>query len=194
MNNEKRAFILKETAELFRKQGYYGTSLSQIMKNTQTQKGTIYHYFPNGKEQLALEAIEQTGKMREEFIQDHFSKEDDAALAIYNHINELGNHSIELLDYYHSNHMNISLVSLSSEVWSSNDTLRKACLDVYLKWQELYYDKLIACGFDEETAKSLSITIQSSIEGAFILSITTKDFQPMKVVADSLYKLITNSK
>lgn len=193
MNINKRKHILTKAAELFRTQGYHATSLSQILKTTETQKGTIYHYFPQGKEQLAIEAIEQTGKIREDFIKYHFSIEEDIALAIYNQVIEMANSSIEILEAPPKESVNISLVSMSSEVWYSNDTLREACLKVYTDWQNLYYNQLVKKGFDKETSKALSITIQSMIEGAYVLSVTKKNLNPMKTIGDSIYKIIKNN-
>ncbi|MGL5792847.1 MAG: TetR/AcrR family transcriptional regulator [Waterburya sp.] len=37
-------------AELFREHGYHGTSYSQIIKTSGLGKGSLYHYFPGGKE------------------------------------------------------------------------------------------------------------------------------------------------
>lgn len=39
-------------AELFREHGYHGTSYGQITKATGLGKGSLYHYFPNGKDDI----------------------------------------------------------------------------------------------------------------------------------------------
>jgi AcrR family transcriptional regulator len=47
-----------ETAErLFRGQGFAATGLTQILTESGAPKGSFYHYFPGGKEQLASEVL-----------------------------------------------------------------------------------------------------------------------------------------
>jgi TetR/AcrR family transcriptional regulator, transcriptional repressor for nem operon len=54
---QTRAMILARVAPLFNQQGYYGASLSDIMRQTGLEKGGIYNHFKS-KEQLALEAFD----------------------------------------------------------------------------------------------------------------------------------------
>jgi AcrR family transcriptional regulator len=46
-------------AELFREHGYHGTSYSQIIKASGLGKGSLYHYFPGGKEEIVKVVLEQ---------------------------------------------------------------------------------------------------------------------------------------
>ena len=43
---------------LFQEQGFEGTSLSMIAKATGLKRASLYHHFPNGKEQLVGEMLE----------------------------------------------------------------------------------------------------------------------------------------
>ncbi|HKF35284.1 MAG TPA: TetR/AcrR family transcriptional regulator [Ktedonobacteraceae bacterium] len=54
---ETREMILARAAQLFSRQGYFGSSLSDIMFETGLEKGGIYNHF-SSKEQLALEAFD----------------------------------------------------------------------------------------------------------------------------------------
>jgi len=54
---QTRERILARSAQLFNRQGYYGSSLSDIMRETGLEKGGIYNHFAS-KEQLALEAFD----------------------------------------------------------------------------------------------------------------------------------------
>jgi TetR/AcrR family transcriptional repressor of nem operon len=54
---QTRAMILARVAPLFNQQGYFGSSLSEIMQQTGLEKGGIYNHFKS-KEQLALEAFD----------------------------------------------------------------------------------------------------------------------------------------
>lgn len=54
---QTRDMILAQAAQLFSRQGYFGSSLSDLMQETGLEKGGIYNHF-NSKEQLALEAFD----------------------------------------------------------------------------------------------------------------------------------------
>jgi AcrR family transcriptional regulator len=52
-----RERILARSAQLFNRQGYSGSSLADIMRETGLEKGGIYNHF-SSKEQLAVEAFD----------------------------------------------------------------------------------------------------------------------------------------
>ena len=54
---QTRERILARSAQLFNRQGYSGSSLSDIMRETGLEKGGIYNHFTS-KEQLALELFD----------------------------------------------------------------------------------------------------------------------------------------
>ncbi len=54
---QTREMILERCAQLFSKQGYFGSSLADIMHETGLEKGGIYNHF-DSKEQLALESFD----------------------------------------------------------------------------------------------------------------------------------------
>jgi AcrR family transcriptional regulator len=54
--------ILDNTGELFRRYGYTGTGLKQIVANANAPFGSVYHFFPGGKEQLGEEVIRRSGR------------------------------------------------------------------------------------------------------------------------------------
>lgn len=55
-----RTKLVQTASRLFQTQGYHGTGLNQITKESGAPKGSLYYYFPNGKEQLAIEAVHLT--------------------------------------------------------------------------------------------------------------------------------------
>ncbi|HYZ15520.1 MAG TPA: helix-turn-helix domain-containing protein, partial [Candidatus Acidoferrum sp.] len=51
---------------VFRDQGYAGASISQIAEATGLGRSSLYHYFPGGKEDMALAVLEHVeASMRE---------------------------------------------------------------------------------------------------------------------------------
>lgn len=49
----ERSDVVPKLAEVFRTYGYEGASLARITEGTGLGKGSIYHFFPGGKEEMA---------------------------------------------------------------------------------------------------------------------------------------------
>ena len=62
-----RERILARSAQLFNRQGYFGSSLADIMRETGLEKGGIYNHF-SSKEQLALEAFDYAYELVEQRV------------------------------------------------------------------------------------------------------------------------------
>jgi AcrR family transcriptional regulator len=54
MGSDTRARLLEAAAQLFREQGYAATGLKQITAEAEAPWGSLYHFFPGGKEQLGI--------------------------------------------------------------------------------------------------------------------------------------------
>jgi AcrR family transcriptional regulator len=67
-----KKFDLKDTilviGELFRKHGYHGTTLSYIKEASGLGKGSFYHHFPMGKEEIARKVIEEVHEWFDENV------------------------------------------------------------------------------------------------------------------------------
>lgn len=88
---QTREMILAQAAQLFSRQGYFGSSLSDIMHETGLEKGGIYNHF-SSKEQLALEAFDHVIALLEQRIRRFLSGKThaiDRLLALVSHFQSL---------------------------------------------------------------------------------------------------------
>ena len=53
--------LVRTAMRLFRRQGYASTGLQQIVAESGAPKGSLYHYFPSGKEALGAAVIDLAG-------------------------------------------------------------------------------------------------------------------------------------
>lgn len=53
----EKADAVALVAEVFRDLGYEGASMSSITARTRLSKGSLYHFFPGGKEEMAAEIL-----------------------------------------------------------------------------------------------------------------------------------------
>jgi TetR/AcrR family transcriptional regulator, lmrAB and yxaGH operons repressor len=55
---DTRSRILHAAQRLFRKRGYHATGLNDILELAQAPKGSMYHHFPEGKEEIGVYVIQ----------------------------------------------------------------------------------------------------------------------------------------
>jgi TetR/AcrR family transcriptional repressor of lmrAB and yxaGH operons len=55
--------LVRTAMRLFREQGYASTGLQQILTESGAPKGSLYHYFPGGKQALGQAAVELAGEL-----------------------------------------------------------------------------------------------------------------------------------
>ena len=87
--------IVYATSELFREQGYLATSVKQIVNQAEAQLGSVYHYFPAGKEELGAEAIRVSGALYEQLIPAVFDAAPDVVTGVRDFFDGAGEHLVQ---------------------------------------------------------------------------------------------------
>lgn len=190
--NDKKEKILNAATILFQEKGYYGTGLNEILRKSDCPKGSLYYYFPNGKEQLALESIEITKKFVERKIRNSLKKIDDSGESIKTFVKEMAeniNKDKNDLNSFRSN-KKISINLIALETSETNENIRHACEDAYKTWEKAYYDKLVEDGINKTKAEKLSKTIETLIEGAILMSTINNDDKYILEIAEIIPKII----
>lgn len=186
--------IVKAATVLFQTKGYHATGLNEILRKSNAPKGSLYYYFPNGKEQLALEAINQTKTFIEKTIRERLDIIQDPAESIKNSIEEMADNlnvaEDEKLSFRSTKKVSINLIAM--ETATSSETLRTACESAFNAWQNVYSQKLRDGGFEKERADKLSLVIQTMIEGAIIMSLTKKSDEPLIEIAKQIPLIVSN--
>src|ERR1700755_3674676 len=66
--DRSRGALIDTAAALFRRQGYAATGLNQILDDAGVKPGSLYHHFPQGKQQLAAAVVDHTGAAIEQLL------------------------------------------------------------------------------------------------------------------------------
>jgi TetR/AcrR family transcriptional regulator, lmrAB and yxaGH operons repressor len=56
---DTRTRLLQAALLLFRQRGYHGVGIRDILDAAHAPKGSLYHHFPGGKDQMAVEVLER---------------------------------------------------------------------------------------------------------------------------------------
>jgi TetR/AcrR family transcriptional regulator, lmrAB and yxaGH operons repressor len=55
-----KSLMIRAAADLMQRRGYVGTGVAEILLQAGAPRGSLYHHFPGGKREIALEAIAYT--------------------------------------------------------------------------------------------------------------------------------------
>ncbi|MFP3888402.1 TetR/AcrR family transcriptional regulator [Priestia filamentosa] len=178
---EARERIIQTAAYLFQLQGYHATGLNQIIKESGSPRGSVYYHFPNGKEELAIEAVKYTGEYIEKQIKESMAKSLDPVEAIQHFISVTAN---QFNDPEHIEGIPVGL--LASETALISEPLRCICVEVFKNWADIFADKLMQHGYEKEEAEELGMTINSMIEGGVMFSLAHKDKEPLLLISNQI--------
>jgi TetR/AcrR family transcriptional regulator, lmrAB and yxaGH operons repressor len=181
---DTRDRILDATSHLLRRQGYAATGIKQIVAEGHAPLGSVYHYFPGGKEQIGAEALERAGEKIRRTIESAGDAPDLPAA-----INEYFAHNADRLresDYRRG----CPIATVCLEVSSDNERIRTVCEQVFASWQETLARVFVKAGIAEVDAAPLATFVLSSYEGALTLSRAMRSPEPLVITGAAVASVL----
>ncbi len=166
--------ILDSSAELFRRQGYAGTGVKQIVTDADAPFGSLYHFFPGGKEQLAAETIRWSGEMYIQLFAGIAAEAPDVLGAVEQFFIGAAE-TLRETDYADA----CPIATVALEVASTNEPLRLATAEVFESWIAAAAAYFTAAGIDAVRSRELAITMLSLLEGAFVFCRALRSTEPL---------------
>jgi TetR/AcrR family transcriptional repressor of lmrAB and yxaGH operons len=173
--------MLKAAGELFRRRGYDGTGLSEVLEESGAPRGSLYFHFPGGKDQLAAEAVTTTGARIEKGIEALLDSSDDVAEAVGRVVDSMAS-DLEESGYVRG--CPIAAVTLDSA--SSSKQVREACRHSFDRWLTVLEARLRGAGWSARVAREEAIMILATVEGALTLARASHDPEALRTVARRL--------
>lgn len=172
---DSRARLVETTAQLMRVQGYHATGLNQIVEESQAPKGSLYHYFPQGKEELAAEALALSSRRMLDRLRDLFTNhrlKDALHMLVEWAIDEL-----QASNYQRG--CPLAIVALETV---NCEPLQRECGQFFEKAIGLLEQGMIREGVPEDKAPALAQFAFAAYEGGLLLSRTTRSPEPLRQV------------
>lgn len=180
-----RQRILYTGAELFRRQGYAGTGIKQILAEAEAAFGSLYHFFPTGKEELAKEVLEVGGQFFLSLYESIAEDAPDLPAAVRDFFAGAAA-TLQATDFADA----CPIATIAGEVASSHPVLREAAADAFESWLAALTEDAIDAGVSEERARPLAVSVLALLEGAFLLSRSLRDLEPMSQCGEAAVGLV----
>jgi TetR/AcrR family transcriptional repressor of lmrAB and yxaGH operons len=182
---DARERTIATTAKLMQRQGYAATGLTQILEVSGAPKGSFYFHFPDGKEQLATEAVRladaQMRALIGELLDQHPSpKEAVDALA------DTFAAWLARSDYTEG----CPITTVALEQSATSPALQQACSDAFRSWQQLLAQHFRSAGHPHAAADHLATLVVCALEGAFVIARSTRSRKPFRDCKRSLAALL----
>jgi AcrR family transcriptional regulator len=164
--------ILFATAELFRRQGYNGTGLKQVVAEADAPFGSLYHHFPGGKAELGDEVIRKAGAFFQAMVTAVYDSVDGTAEDAVRVCFAGAGETLEATDFEDA----CPIATVALEVASTDDGLRQATADVFEQW--------VAALTERVGDRDKALAVIAALEGAFILCRAARSTEPMHAAGE----------
>ena len=177
--------IINAAVTLFRRQGYARTGLNDIVDASGAPKGSLYHYFPDGKSSIAVAAVEEAGRR--------------VAATVAKLAEECGStgellraHARLLAGWMRGSGFRngCPITTVLLELAPRERAVAEAGRKAYAARIALLRDRLVADGFARPRAEALAVLCTSALQGALIQARVERSGRPIEVTAAELARLL----
>jgi len=173
--------MIATASRLFSRQGYRSTTMRGIVEAAGTPWGSVHHYWPDGKEQLGVAAVQFGDQRIRGAIAACLEQANSPGAAVAGYL------SLVLSVLAGSGwEEGCPVTTVALEVTSDGTAVSEACAAAFTAWRSAWASGFRAAGISAARARELATTVVGAIEGALILSRVSRDAKPMRLAASTL--------
>ncbi len=162
--DRSRAALIDNAATLFRRQGYAATGLNQILEEAGVKPGSLYHHFPQGKQQLAAAVVDSEGASIEQLLR--------RFLATGRPVADIVDRWVDLLIAVLAGDQRdgCPIEPIATESVNASPLVREASARAFKGWCAAIEERLVSDAWPAAQAQRVAVAVIALIEGALILS------------------------
>ncbi|MFF4951893.1 TetR/AcrR family transcriptional regulator [Streptomyces chattanoogensis] len=177
--------ILETAARLLQHQGYEGTGIKQIAREARATLGSVYHFFPGGKQELAIAAIQHSDREFADMLRAALAVKEDPAEAVPAVFDALAD-ALRASDWADG----CPVTTTALETSGTSPEIQRVCAAAFQSWQAAVHDKLRTSGIPDPDARELAATVVNTLGGAEVSAQVLRDDEPLRIAGRHLARLI----
>lgn len=185
MATDARTRMLETASRLFQRQGYHRTGFRELVGVSGAPRGSIYHHFPGGKEQIGAEAVALSGAQVRQAIDQVAATATTSSEMIRGVAAALAGW-LERSGYVDG----CPVATVALECAPESDVIADACRDAFRSWQRAFSEVLEQQSTPPDVAAQRARLVVAGIEGALLLARVERSPQPLLEVADEIAALL----
>ena len=162
-------------------------TLSMVLDACGAQKGSLYHFFPGGKDELVSAAVKKMHACAVSNVRQCIEETGSAAEGAKRHLM----HVAKLIDRPDSG-LGMPFLVLAATIGETNASVRTACETAVREIESLFCSQLVSEGVDTKTAKRLSGFALAAIDGSILYARICSNSKPVKLAADMVAELFSH--
>jgi TetR/AcrR family transcriptional regulator, lmrAB and yxaGH operons repressor len=182
--DRSRAALVGAAATLFRRQGYAATGLNQILDVAGVRPGSLYHHFPQGKQQLAAAVVESAGRETEQLLHRFLASDTPVADIVERWIDLLA------AGLAGDDRDGCPIEPLATESVNASGLVREASARAFARWCAGIAERLVADGWGVADSRRTALAVVALIEGALILSRIAGDTDALSAAKSAARSLL----
>jgi TetR/AcrR family transcriptional regulator, lmrAB and yxaGH operons repressor len=163
--SSSRDRLLDSAVDLLQRQGYHGTGLNELLERSGAPRGSLYHYFPGGKEQIGAEAVARAGDQVAAAIA-HLLRAKPSVAEAVEALAGLLAAGLEASEFERG----CPVATTALEVTPRSEPIRAAVQASFESWLAPLRERLQDTGFEPDEAGRRADLIIASLEGALVLA------------------------
>ncbi|CDP84737.1 MULTISPECIES: TetR/AcrR family transcriptional regulator [Mycolicibacterium] len=171
---ETRVRLLESATDLFSRQGFGATGIKAVLAAAEAPYGSLYHFFPGGKQELGAAALTYGGERYRELLESVYPADSDVVEATADSFDRAAK-LLEETDYGYA----CPIATIALEVANNDELMRTSAADAFESWLAVLQQRFTAAGMTDERARDVAVEVFCLIEGAVLLSRTTRSSVPM---------------
>jgi len=177
--------IINAAVTLFRRQGFARTGLNDVVDASGAPKGSLYHYFPEGKSSIAVAAVEEAGRRVAATVAKLAEECGSTGELLRAHARLLAGW-MQSSGFRNGCPITTVLLELAPRERAISEAGRKA----YAARLSILREKLMADGFARPRAEALAVLCTSALQGSLIQARVERSGRPIEITAAELARLI----
>ena len=166
--------IVAAAAQLYGRYGYTGVGLKQVAAESGSPIGSLYHFFPGGKDELAAEALRMSGAGYQTLVEGILENMPELASGIEQSF-ALAAEVLAASGYVDA----CWIETVALEVASTNEPLREVTAEIFEGWIDSATAWVESHGVPAGEARALGIAYITGLEGAFVLARALRSPEPL---------------
>jgi len=175
--SDARRKMIEGAARLLAQRGLQATSFSEVLELTGAPRGSVYHHFPEGKDQLVGEAVDLAGGFLVSQLERHAGA---SAVAITGHFLAIWRAVLT------QSRCESGCAVLAVAVATDSSALMNHAAEVFRLWRERLGELLAQGGLAKKDARRFAAVLVAAAEGAVVMSRAERDVEPFETVARQL--------
>jgi TetR/AcrR family transcriptional repressor of lmrAB and yxaGH operons len=177
MAGDTRQRMVIGAARLLAQRGLQETSFSEVLGLTGAPRGSIYHHFPGGKDQLVGDAIALAGAHAITVME---GTRGESAIEVTKRFLALWRELLIRSDFQ------AGCSVLAVTIATDSAELRTHAANVFTSWRRHLADLLHVGGLRKRDAQNFAALLIAASEGAVVLSRAEQSIEPFTLVARQL--------